>query len=60
MSSHVHEHGELILHGNGDEDELFQQHDEHGELPMRDPESVSLKVFRYIPLKQNIFMIWFL
>ena len=56
MSFHVHEHGERILHGNGDEDELFQQHDERDELQKCDPESVSLKVVTYIYIFQSIFL----
>ena len=48
MSFHGHVHGELPLHGNDDEDELFQQHDEHGERQNCGLENVYLNIFYMI------------
>ena len=46
----MHEHDELILHGNGDEDELFQQHGERDVLQNCDLENVYLKIFLCIKI----------
>ena len=48
MSFHGHVHGELPLHGNDDEDELFQQHDEHGERQNCGLVNVYLNIFYMI------------
>ena len=45
MSFHGHGHGELSPHGNDDEDELFQQHDERDVLQNCDLENVYLKIY---------------